>query len=108
MSLKVSACMVWHSTKCMPVRPEIFLKVPHQQCRKSKKTLIAADEKDKLLAKYEQLLAIKNEQDINFTEMRREMMEKHRAESGVRTCLPPVQSSISLLHDAPGEDFPAV
>eukprot|EP00668_Euglena_longa_P029544 GGOE01036896.1.p1 GENE.GGOE01036896.1~~GGOE01036896.1.p1 ORF type:complete len:1223 (+),score=435.55 GGOE01036896.1:45-3713(+) len=41
-----------------------------------------SDERDKLLAKYEQLLAIKNEQDINFTEMRRDMMEKHRAESG--------------------------
>jgi len=32
-------------------------------------------------AKYEQLLALKNEQDINFTEIRRDMTEKHRGET---------------------------
>jgi len=39
------------------------------------------EEMEQRAQKYEGLLALKNEQDINFTEIRRDMTEKHRGET---------------------------
>eukprot|EP01012_Entosiphon_sulcatum_P014150 TRINITY_DN1923_c0_g1_i1.p1 TRINITY_DN1923_c0_g1~~TRINITY_DN1923_c0_g1_i1.p1 ORF type:complete len:1205 (+),score=349.53 TRINITY_DN1923_c0_g1_i1:90-3704(+) len=40
------------------------------------------EEMEKLAQKHDQLLALKNEQEINFAEIRRDITEKHRAETG--------------------------